>query len=163
MISKKIQTALNDQIRMEIDSAYSYLSMAAYFEAENLSGFAHWMKSQYQEEMGHAMKLFEYLNDRGGRVILQSIGQPESKFKSAKEVFQNVVDHEKKVSESIGKLYEMAVSENDHATAVELQWFIREQVEEEKTALRIHEQLKMIGEQGVSLMMLDRQLATRGS
>ncbi len=163
MLSKKIQAAINDQIRMEINSAYVYLSMAAYFEGENLSGFAHWMKIQYQEETSHAMKLFEYMNDRGGRVILQAINQPELKYKSAREVFQSVIEHEKSVSGSIGKLYELAVKENDHATMVELQWFIKEQVEEEKTALRIFEQLKIMGDHGVSLLMLDRQLAARGS
>jgi len=163
MLSKKMQTAINDQIKMEIESAYTYLSMAAYFEGENLSGCAHWMKIQYQEETGHAMKLFDYMNDRGGKVVLQAISQPESRYKSAREVFQAVINHEKSVSESIGKLYELAIKENDHATVVELQWFVKEQVEEEKTALKIFEQLKIVGDHGVSMMMLDRQLAARGS
>ena len=137
--------------------------MAAHFEGENLSGFAHWMKLQYQEETGHGMKLFEYLSDRGGKVVLQPIQQPPSKFKSAREVFQMVVDHEREVSGSIGELYELAMKESDHATMVEMQWFVKEQVEEEKSAGNILEQLKVVGDHGVSLMMLDRQLAARGS
>jgi ferritin len=163
MLSKKIHAALNDQIAMEFNSAYVYLAMSAYFEGENLSGFAHWMRLQYQEETGHALKLFGYLNDRGGKVILQTIQQPVAKYKSAREVFQEVLDHERAVSSSIGKLYELAVKEGDHATVVELQWFIKEQVEEEKTAAKILEQLKIVGEHGVPLLMLDRQLAARGS
>jgi ferritin len=163
MLNKKIQSALNDQIALEVNSAYLYLSMAAFFEGENLSGFAHWMKLQYQEETGHAMKLFDYLNDRGGKVVLQAIGQPNSRFKSAREVFQSVLEHEREVSGSIGKLYELAVKEGDHATMVEMQWFIKEQVEEEKTAEKILEQLKVVGDHAVSLLMLDRQLAMRGS
>ena len=163
MLSKKMQDALNEQIAMEFDSAYIYLAMAAHFERENLSGFAHWMKLQYREETGHAMKLFEYLNDRGGRVVLQAIDQPVLKYKSAREVFQAVVDHEQAVSASIGKLYEHAAKEGDHATMVEMQWFIKEQVEEEKSAGKILEQLKVVGDHGVPLMMLDRQLAARGS
>lgn len=163
MLSKKMHSALNDQISMEFNSAYAYLAMAAHFEEENLSGFAHWMKLQYQEETGHAMKLIGYLNDRGGRVILKAIDQPASKYKSAREVFQAVLDHERAVSASIGSLYELAAKEGDHATMVEMQWFIKEQVEEEKTAVKILEQLKVVGDHGVSLLMLDRQLAARGS
>ena len=163
MLSKKVQTALNDQIALEFNSAYLYLAMAAHFEGENLSGFAHWMKLQYQEETSHGMKLFEYLSDRGGKVVLQPIQQPPSKFKSAREVFQMVVDHEREVSGSIGELYELAMKESDHATMVEMQWFVKEQVEEEKSAGKILEQLKVVGDHGVSLMMLDRQLAARGS
>jgi ferritin len=163
MISKKVQDAINAQIRMEFDSAHAYLAMSAYFESINLAGCARWMRVQHQEELSHAMKLFDYLNARGGKVVLGGIDQPTGTFKSVRDVFQKVYDHEQKVSASINRLYELAVKEGDHATGVELQWFIREQVEEEKTAAGILEQVKVIGDHGISLLMLDRQLGARGS
>ncbi|MDH4070296.1 MAG: ferritin [Ignavibacteria bacterium] len=163
MKSKKLLKALNDQIQFEFSSAYSYLAMAAYFESQNLPGFAHWMIMQYQEETAHAMKLFGYVHDRGGQVTLQAIDQPEARFKSPLDVFEKVLAHEQEVSKSINALYELAGRENDYPTVVTLQWFITEQVEEEKTAQEVLEQVRIIGNHGVSLLMLDRQLGTRGT
>ena len=161
MLSKKIQDALNQQIKDEISSAYLYLSMAAYSESINLGGFAHWLRLQNQEEFSHAMKLFDYVNNRGGRVILQAIDRPPADFKSPLRLFELVLKHEQEVSASINRLYQLAVREQDHATEVELHWFIQEQVEEERNAGQILEQLKMIGEQPAALLMMDRQLGSR--
>ncbi len=163
MLSKKLQDAINDQIKHELYSAYLYLSMSAHFEAVNQPGFARWMRLQSQEEASHAMKLFDFIHDRGGRVVLQAIAQPPGEFKSPLEVFQQALEHEQKVTGMIHRLYELAGKENDYATQVMLQWFITEQVEEEKTAGDVVEQLRSIGEQPAALFMLDRQLGARES
>lgn len=163
MLNKAIQDAINEQVKNELYSAYLYLSMSAYFEAVNLPGFAHWMRLQSQEEVSHAMKYFDFISDRGGRVVLQAIDQPPVEFQSPLDVFQRTLEHERKVTAMIHRLYELAVKENDYATQTELQWFITEQVEEEKRAHEIVERLKMIGDQGAALLMLDRQLGERGS
>ena len=162
MISKALQDALNEQIKNELYSAYLYLSMSAYFERINLPGSARWMRLQSQEETSHAMKFFDHLNDRGGTVVLQAIDQPPSEFKSPLEMFQQALAHEQKVTGMINKLYALAVKENDYPAQVELQWFVTEQVEEEKNATQIVEQLKIVGEHGPSLIMIDRQLGARG-
>ncbi len=162
MLSKTMQDAINTQIKNELYSAYLYLSMSAYCESITLGGFAHWMRSQHDEEYGHAMKLFKYVYDRGGRVVLQAIDQPPSEFKGPLDVFEKVLEHEKKVTGGINELYSMALKENDYASQNFLQWFVNEQVEEESTASTIVEQLKIIGDKGPSLIMMDRHLATRG-
>jgi len=161
MLSEAIQDALNAQIKSEIYSSYLYLSMSAYCEFINLQGFAHWMKVQSQEEYGHALKLFEYINDRNGHVLLQAIEQPPADFATPLTIFQQVLEHEQEVTAKINKLYELAIKENDYPTQVMLQWFINEQVEEEKNASQIIEQLKMIGDHPAGLIMLDRHLASR--
>jgi ferritin len=161
MLSKTIQKALNNQIRNEFASSYLYLSMAAFCEESNLSGMAKWMKMQSDEEKNHGMKLFGYVHERNGSVELGALEQPADDFKSPLEMFNRVYSHELKVSESITKLYELALKEKDYPTQVMLQWFVTEQVEEEKTALGIIEQLKITGDSPVSLLMLDRQLGTR--
>ena len=163
MLSKEIQDALNDQIKNEYFSSYTYLSMAAYCESINMGGFATWMRLQSQEELGHAMRIFDYVLNRDGRVVLQSIGKPQTKFKSLKEMFQIVLDHEREVTGMINRLYEQAISESDHATTVELQWFIQEQVEEEKTAQEILDKLKLAGDSGSALLILDTQLSERST
>ncbi len=163
MLSKAMQDAINQQINAEISSAYLYLSMSAHCAATNRVGSAHWMRVQWQEELSHAMKLFDYINDRGGRAVLKSVAQPPTEFKSLLDVFQQVLDHERAVTGMIHRLYEAAVKENDYATQVLLQWFITEQVEEEKNATEIIEQLKMIGDQGAAVIMLDRHLGMRGA
>ena len=160
-MDKKLQKNFNDQIKHELYSAYIYLAMAAYFETKNLSGFAHWMKLQYKEEIAHAMKMFEFLNDRGIRVLLQSIPQPVLEFSSSLEVFEETLKHEQKVTSLINALYELAKEVNDHASVVFLQWFVSEQVEEEKNATVIIQTLKMIKAEGAPLIMLDRELAKR--
>lgn len=161
MLNPTVQQALNDQVQKELHSAYIYLSMAAYFEAENLPGAAHWMRDQAGEEQGHAMKLFDFIIDRGGRVALQAIDAPPADFASPLAVFQASYAHEQKVTKSIHDLYALAVKEGDYPTQVMLQWFIDEQVEEEKNASAIMAQLQMVGDSPAALLMIDRQLAAR--
>jgi len=163
MINDKVSKALNEQIALEFNSAYLYLAMAAAFEDQNLPGFAHWMKAQSQEEVGHGMRLFGYLVDRGGRVVLEAIDKPQADFGSPVDIFTQSLDHERKVTASIHKLYELAGTQKDYATQTQLHWFIDEQVEEEKTAEEILDQLKAVGERPHLLLMLDRKLAERGS
>ena len=161
MISKLLQDAINEQINFELFSAYLYLSMSAHFETQNLSGFANWTHVQYQEETGHAMKLYKYVFDRSGTVTLKAIAQPATKFKTPMDIFKEILKHEQKVTSLINKLYELAVKEKDYAAQIFLQWFINEQVEEEKNATDIINMLEMIGDSSVSLIMADRQLGAR--
>ena len=160
-MDKKLQKAFNDQIKNEFYSAYLYLSMAAYFEAHNLAGFAHWMKVQFKEEQAHGMKMFEFLNDRSVRVVLQAIPQPSFDFSSPLEIFEETLKHEKKVTGLINDLLTIAREIKDTAAEVFLQWFISEQVEEEKNATVIIDTLKAIKTEGPALIMLDRELAKR--
>jgi ferritin len=161
MLSKTMQDAMNEQIKNELYSAYLYLSMAAHFESTNLPGFAHWMKIQATEEVKHSMKFFEYIVDRGGKVSLKAIDQPPADFKTTLDIFKMAYKHEQKVTGMIHKLYELSLKENDYPTQVMLQWFIKEQVEEEKSAEGIIEQLKMAGDSSAALLMADRQFAQR--
>ncbi len=163
MLSKHIQDALNDQIKNEYFASYTYLSMAAHCESINMQGFASWLRRQSAEELTHAMRLFDYMIDRDAKVTLQSINKPQAKFKSLTDMFQQVLDNEREVTGMINKLYEQAISENDHATAVELQWFIQEQVEEEKSAKDIVEKLKIAGNSSSALLILDGQLTDSGT
>lgn len=160
-MDKKLVKAFNDQIKNELYSAYIYLSMAAYFQAENLSGFARWMTIQAKEEVGHAMKLFGHLTERGARVELQAIDQPQSKFSSAVDVFEKTLAHEKKVTGMINKLYELANKENDYPASILLQWFITEQVEEESTADSILQNLKKIKPDSSAMLMYDQVMKKR--
>ncbi|MEI7707127.1 MAG: ferritin [Chlorobium sp.] len=162
MLSKTLQKAFNDQINHELSSSYLYLSMAAFSESQNLPGFANWMKIQTKEESGHAMKLYKFVNERGGRVELQKIEQPPLEFKSPTALFEEVLKHERKITALINKLYELALKEKDYPAQVLLHEFIGEQVEEEASASAILETLKMAGEKGHALIMMDRQLARRG-
>ena len=161
MLNKVIQDAVNEQIRHEFYSSYLYLSMSAYCEASNLRGFSHWMRRQSQEEVAHAIKLFDFIVDRGGRVTLQSIDKPPVEFQSPFDVFQDALEHERHVTAMIHRLYELVIEEKDYATQVQLQWFIAEQVEEEKRASEVVEQMKMIKGENAPLLLLDRQLASR--
>lgn len=161
MFSSAMEKAINDQIQKELYSAYVYLSMAAYFEANNLTGAASWMRLQHQEEQLHAMKFFDFIHDRGGRVVLQAIQQPPTDFASPLAVFEAALAHEQKVSKSIHDLYALAIGENDYPTQAMLQWFINEQVEEERNASAIVAQLKMIGDSPAGLFMIDQQLGAR--
>jgi ferritin len=154
---------MNEQIKNELYSAYLYLSMSAYCESANLPGFAHWMRVQAQEEVGHAMKFYGFIHDRGGRVLLQAIDQPPVEFQSPLAVFEQTLVHEQKVTGMIHNLYALAVQEKDYASQVFLQWFVDEQVEEEKNATQLVELLKMVGDKGHALVMVDRQLAKRGA
>jgi ferritin len=160
-LSKTIQDAINEQINFELVSAYLYLSMSAHFEAEALPGFANWMRVQYKEETGHAMRLYRYVFDRGSLVTLKAIPQPQTKFKTPLDIFTQVLGHEQKVTAAIHKIYDLAVKEKDYPTQTALQWFIDEQVEEEKNAMEIISMLEMIGNSPVNLLLADRQLGAR--
>ncbi len=163
MLSKSMQKALNEQINNELYSSYLYLSMSAHFQATNLPGFAHWMIVQSKEEYDHAMKIFGYIQDRNSRAMLEAISKPPAEFKKPLDIMKQILEHEKSVTGMINHLYDMAVKEKDYPTQVTLQWFVKEQVEEEKMASDIIEQLKMIGDATPGLVMLDRQLGSRGS
>lgn len=160
-MDKKMETAINKQINAELYSAYLYLSMATYFEAEGFEGFANWMKIQSQEEMSHAMKFYNYVFERGGRVDLDAIGNPTSQFDSPLDVFKQVLEHEKEVTSLINGLYELAIELKDYATQSMLKWFIDEQVEEEDSAATIVDKVKMAGDKGPGLFMLDKELGGR--
>lgn len=162
-ISVTMQKALNDQVTKEFGASYLYLSMAAYFAEKNLTGFARWMRLQAMEEAKHAMKIFDFVEDRGGRVTLEGVDRPPPDFPSPRAVFEHARDHEAVVSTGIHKLYELAASEKDYATQAMLQWFITEQVEEEKTSTQIVDTLRMVGENAPGLYMFDKELGRRGS
>ncbi|MGH2541413.1 MAG: ferritin [Ardenticatenaceae bacterium] len=161
MLDEALQEALNNQINLEFESMYAYLSMAAHFEGVNLQGFARWMRFQSEEEQAHAMRLFDYVLERDGRVVLQAIKQPSAEFGSPIEVFRQALAHEQKVSRAIHDLYALAASESDYAAQAMLQWFIEEQVEEEDTARTIVAHLEMIGDDKAALFLLDRELGAR--
>ncbi len=162
MIKEKIQNALNRQTNAEMYSAYLYLSMSAFFESINLKGFANWMRVQTQEEMAHAMKFYDYINERGGRITLTAIDAPPTQWKSPLDVFEHVYKHEQRVTGLINDLVNLAVAENDHATNNFLQWFVAEQVEEESSADEIVQNLRLLGDaRGSGLFMLDKELGQR--
>ena len=161
MLNKRIEEELNKQINAEIWSAYLYLSMSAYFEDKNLPGFANWMRVQYQEELTHALKIFDYVNERGGRVILQPIEKVKTDWRDTVEVFEETLKHEQHVTGLINNLVNVAIEEKDHATNNTLQWFVSEQVEEEAAADEILQQLKMLQGKKEGVFMLDRELKQR--
>lgn len=163
MLNPGLEKTLNNQLNSELYSAHLYLSMAAYFESTNLKGFAHWMRMQYREEVSHAMRLFDHINDRNGRVAVQAIDQPPAEFESVQAVMELTLRHEREITAMIEDLYREAESQKDYATKVMLDWFIQEQVEEEKSALEIVEQLRRIGDTGAGLLFLDSQLAGRSA
>ena len=161
MLKEAVNKALNEQINAEFHSAYLYLSMSAYFEAVGLSGFANWMKIQYKEELAHAQKFFDYVNDRGARVILKPIAEVPAEFDGVTDVFEKTLAHEQNVTERINNLMDIAISESDHATKSFLQWFLDEQVEEENTVDQLLNNLKLINGEGQGLLMMDREMMTR--
>ena len=161
MLSRKVQDAMNDQIQREFESAYIYLSMVAYFNSVNLPGFAHWMKVQFQEEQAHAFKFNDFVSDRGGQVFLQAIGQPPVKFQSPLAAFEKALAHEEKITGHINALYALATEEKDFSSQSLLQWFIDEQVEEEKNTGDIVDTLKKIGDNYQALLLIDRELGQR--
>ncbi|MCJ7626260.1 MAG: ferritin [Anaerolineaceae bacterium] len=161
MFNKKVQDEMNKQIQRELESAYIYLSMAAYFEDTNLPGFANWMRMQFKEEQIHAFKFFDYVNDRNGRVMLEAINQPQVEFESPVNAFEITLGHEEKITGHINDLYALATRENDYASQTLLQWFITEQIEEEKNAGDILTTLRMMGGDYSALLILDRELAQR--
>ncbi len=161
MIKKEVLDSLNEQINAETYSAYMYLSMAAYFEHMGLSGFAHWMKIQYQEESAHALKFFNYVIERGGKVELKTVAQVPVDFGGIVDIFEKTLVHEVYVSSLINNLMNVAISASDHASQSFLKWFIDEQVEEEANVEKILATLKLINGQGNGIFMMDRELAQR--
>ncbi|MCE5248758.1 ferritin [bacterium] len=161
MLSKKMEKALNEQINKEMYSSYLYLSMVAYFESLNLPGFSQWMRVQTQEELFHGMKIYDHINQRGGRVVLKAIDAPVTEWASPLAAFEAAYDHEKFITNSINKLVDLARTEHDHATDIFLQWYVTEQIEEEMNADTISRQLKLAGESPNALLMLDRELGAR--
>lgn len=161
MLSKKIEEAFNKQINKEFYSSYLYLSMAAYFESKNLKGFASWMKIQVDEENSHAMKFFDFVNQRGSKVKLLKIEAPKTSWINPTKVFEEVLAHEKFITKSITELYNLTQKENDIASSIFLNWFIQEQIEEENTAKEILEKLKLIKDDQATLYLLDKELASR--
>jgi ferritin len=161
MLNPKIQDAFNQQLNAELYSSYLYLSMAAHFQWQNLPGMANWMRVQAQEELTHAMKFFDFINDRDGRVLLAPVEGPKTQWQNATDVFQDVYDHEQKVSGLIGGLADLAMAEKDHAAHAFLEWFVTEQVEEEAAAKLILDKLKLAGGSPVVLLMLDAELGQR--
>ena len=161
MISNKMQDAINDQVAAEFFSAHLYLSMAAYLESIDLPGLAHWMRIQYQEELAHVDKFFHYIIERGSKVTLAQIAKPKNSWKSIVAPFEDAFEHEQKGTARIGKLVNMARTEKDHATENFLQWFVGEQVEEEASVAEIVDQIKLAGEKGGGMFMVDKELAGR--
>ena len=162
-LSTQMETALNQQLNDELYSAYLYLSMAAYCEADNLPGFAHWLRLQSQEELQHAMRFFDFMTDRSGRVRLSPVAQPPVDFTSPLELFEQALEHERQLAEGIDRLYQLADEQRDYACQPLLQWFIGEQIEEEKTTSRIVEQIRLAGNEGMGLYLLDRELGGRAA
>jgi len=161
MISKKIQDALNDQVAAEFYSAYLYLSMSAYLESIDIPGFAHWMRIQYQEEVTHAEKIFDYVIERDGRAAVKAWEPPPTEWKSVLDVFETAYAHEQKVTSLINNLVDLALAEKDHASYNFLQWFVNEQVEEEASVRAIVQQLKLFGDSKAGLFQIDRELGRR--
>ena len=161
MISDKLTIAINKQINAELWSAYLYLSMSAHFSNESLAGFANWFKVQFHEEQDHALKLMNYLISKGNKVELSPIQEVKTSWDSALEAFEETLKHEKVVTSLINNLVSIARSENDYATESMLQWFVNEQVEEEETAQGMIDELKLIGDNGVGIYMMNKELATR--
>ena len=161
MISEKMEKAFNDQINAELYSEYLYLSMKAYFETLNLKGFVNWMNIQVQEEHAHAMGMFDYVNARGGRVILKAIDAPETDWASPLAVFEQILKHEEHVTALINGLADVADEVKDRAALTFLNWYIKEQVEEEANVGGMLATLKLIGDDKKALLMLDKDLMTR--
>ncbi len=161
MSNKVLEKALNEQLNAELYSAYLYLSMSAYFSDIGLSGFANWMRVQAKEEQFHAMKFYDYINERGGRVLLPAIDAPEAEWDSPLACIEAVLEHEKKVTSLINNLVDLAIEQKDHATNIFLQWFVTEQVEEEDSVNEVLNKLRLLKGEGNGMFILDKELSTR--
>lgn len=161
MLSDRMNQAINDQVKWEMYSSYLYLSMSAYCQDLGLSGFANWMRVQAQEEMFHAMKFYDYVLERGGKITLQAIDAPPATWSGPLEVFEKTLEHERHVTARINDLVNVAIDERDHATNIFLQWFVSEQVEEEDSVNDMLNKLRLINGEGQGMLMLDKDLATR--
>ncbi|MBK8805973.1 MAG: ferritin [Bacteroidales bacterium] len=160
-MNKKVEKALNEQINAELYSSYLYLSMSAWASVKGFKGTQHWLRLQAQEELTHAMKMYDFILGRGGSVNLKQIEAAENKWEGVLELFESVYKHEQKVTELINDLYDLCLKEKDHATGSFLQWFINEQVEEEANVTTIIDQLKLAGAEGPGLYMIDKELSVR--
>lgn len=160
-LTRKVQAAMNEQMRREFGAYYLYLAMSAWFSERNFDGFARWMRAQAQEEANHAMKLFDYIIDRSGAITLEAMEKPRADWKNVLAVFEAARIHEARVSDGIHRLYALAIAEKDYASQAMLQWFITEQVEEEKTSTHIVETLRIIGDSASGLLLYDRELGAR--
>jgi len=161
MLNKRMVKALNEQINKELYSAYLYLSMSAHSTFIGLKGFANWFMVQYQEEMVHVMKIYDYVNDQGGQVKLMAVAEPPAEFGSPLDMFEKTLKHERFITKCINDLVDLAVKEKDHATNVFLQWFVTEQIEEEANDNDIISKLKLVGKEANGLFMIDKELAAR--
>ncbi len=161
MLSEKMTTVLNEQINAEMFSSYLYMSMTAWFESQSLSGFANWMRLQTQEEMDHSEKIFNYIHERGERVMLEAIDKPKSDWDTPLNVFEDVLQHEQKVTGLINYLMDCAIEERDHASNNFLQWFIAEQVEEEANVGAVLDRLRLIKNDSAGLFALDLEMGKR--
>lgn len=161
MLKEPVLKKLNEQLNHELQSAYLYYAMAAYFESINLKGFANWMVIQAQEELSHVARFYAFINDRGARVSFAAVSEPQQDWDSAMDVMVSTYEHECQVSELINETVSLAIAENDHATNTFLQWFVAEQVEEEATADDIVQKLKLIGDNSSGLFMMDTELSKR--
>jgi len=161
MINEKLEKVINEQINAEMYSAYLYLSMSAYLESINLPGFASWMRVQFEEEQFHALRFFTFLNERGGRVELDTIEKPQFAWNNVIEVFEHTLEHERHVTSLLNNIADIAEAEKDRPTRNLMVWFIDEQVEEESSAEKIINELKLINGEGHGMLMLDRELGTR--
>jgi ferritin len=161
MMSPKVEAAFNKQLNFELFSSYLYLSMSAYFEAESFKGMAAWMRTQAQEEVGHGMRFYKFIIDRNGRVTLTQIEAPKTQWSSPLEAFEDAYKHECKVTAAINDEMNLSLSEKDHAAHTFLEWLINEQVEEEATVLTIVDQLKLVGDNGMALYLIDQELGKR--
>ena len=163
MVSEKMEKALNGQLNAEVYSGYLYLSMAAYFEDEDLAGFANWMRVQAEEELEHGMKFYDYIIRRGASVTLTAIEGPQTEWDSPVAAFEHVLSHEQMVTGLINDLVDLAIEEKDHATNNFLQWFVEEQVEEEENAMENLAKLKLAGDDNSLLYKLNEEFAGRGT
>ena len=161
MMNSKIENAFNEQLNAELFSSYLYLSMAAHFESQNLKGMAGWMQMQAIEEHMHAMKFFDFINERGGKVALAKIEGPKTEWSSPLDVFEETSEHESKVTGLINDLVDLAIKEKDHAANGFLQWFVTEQIEEEAAAQEIRDKLRLVSDNPVALFMIDQELGQR--
>jgi ferritin len=163
MLSEKVKRAMNQQLQRELQSAYVYLAMSAYAEAEGLSGMAQWLRLQSREEISHAMKFYDFILDRGSRMDFEALDAPLADYKSPLQVFEQALAHERKVTQSINDIYKLVAEEWDFASQAWLNWFALEQVEEEKSVEQIVDDLKRVGAEGYGLYSIDKDLATRSS
>lgn len=162
MLNETVHRELNRQLNMELSASHTYLAMAGYFEGLTLPGFAHWFMVQSREEREHALRIYNYLNDRGASINLSALPEPRNEYGSVLEVIETALEHEQKVTASIHSIYKLAGEYQDYATQSLLKWYIDEQVEEEKNADELIQRLKLVGGAGTGLFMLDAELARRG-